>query len=99
MIIGNSSLSKKAQALLSQLGKPWTKKRIDAELCVYRDLGDYDIEVSCDGSSTFDIYVWQKSPKLRIVERRYDLERGSAVYNACRELETKYSASDTEAPA
>ena len=91
MIIGNRSLSKKAQELLSQLGKPWTKKVIDLELCVYRDLGEYEIEVSCYGSPTFDLYVWQKSPGLHIVEKRFGLERGSAVYNACRELEAKYS--------
>ena len=83
------TLSKKAARLLAMLGAPWAKRIIDLELCVYRDLGRYDIEVSCHGSRTIDVYVWQKAP-LRTVEKRYNLPTVEAAYAACRELEAKY---------
>lgn len=90
MLTVNRTLSKKAARLLSMLGKPWTKKIIDMELCVYRDLGVHDIEVSCHGSRTIDIYVWQKSP-MRIVEKRFDIPNVEEAYGVCREIEAKYS--------
>ena len=56
--------------LLSRLGPNYAASIIDGEPCVYRDLGDYDIEIS--GGSyrrPFYIFVWQKCPHLEIVER------------------------------
>ena len=53
------------------LGEPYTLNYIDFENVIYRDLGEYDIEVSgLDNSkSSFfaDIYVWSKPPGRQIV--------------------------------
>ena len=63
-------LCKRKKELLTHLGPNYESRIIDGEPCVYRDLGDYDIEIS--GGSyrrPFYIFVWQKRPHLEIVER------------------------------
>ena len=39
-------LTKNKQELLNYLGKEYNAKNIDMEPCIYRDFGDYDIELS-----------------------------------------------------
>jgi hypothetical protein len=63
-------LCKRKKELLSRLGSNYEARIIDGEPCVYRDLGDYDIEIS-GGSSRhpFYVYVWRKTPQMEIVEQ------------------------------
>ena len=76
--INGCPVSPAKQVLLSQLGSPWTMKRIDFEPCVYRDLGLYDIEIS--GGRTkkeqINIYVWEKQPRLYVIEQHRGLHYG-----------------------
>lgn len=62
---------KRIKEVCAYLGEPYTIDYIDKENVIYRDLGEYDIEVSgLDSSkSTFlvDIYVWAKKPGQHIV--------------------------------
>ena len=62
--------------LLSRLGPNYEARIIDGEPCVYRDLGDYDIEIS-GGSSRhpFYVYVWRKTPQMEIVEQHKNTYR------------------------
>lgn len=52
-------------------GEPYRLVVIDFEPCVYRDLGDYDIEVSGCGNERgpYFIFVWKKEPYPHIVKR------------------------------
>ena len=65
----SKKLSPRQKLLLAYLGDGYTKNRIDLENVIYRDLGDYEIEIS--GCHTqrqpICIYVWKKGG-LRIVE-------------------------------
>ena len=70
------NLSKSKQRLLKYLGKTYTEKVIDLEPCVYRNFGDFDVEIS--GGSyrrPFNIYVWMTNPHLEIVERHMSLKQ------------------------
>lgn len=60
-------------------GKPYRKHIIDGENVIYRDLGDYDIEISGGHRITqpFAIYVWCKKP-LWIEERYHRLPHDHA---------------------
>ena len=63
------------QDLLDYLGKQYTVKRIDGLDCIYRDFGDYDVEV-CGGRTNrarFHIFVWKKKGGYEIVQRFMDL--------------------------
>ena len=63
------------QDLLDYLGKQYTVKRIDGLDCIYRDFGDYDVEV-CGGRTSrarFHIFVWKKKGGYEIVQRFMDL--------------------------
>jgi hypothetical protein len=51
---------------LEYLGPDYTMKVIDLEECAYRDLGEYDIEISGCRKKRYRVYVWQKKP-LKIV--------------------------------
>lgn len=70
-------LCKKKRALLTFLGKEYQEKVIDMEPCVYRDLGDFDIEISGGFyGQPFSIYVWQKRPHMEIIERYKHVNSG-----------------------
>lgn len=60
--------------MIKLLGADYGIKRIDFEDCVYRDLGDFDIEISGCGRKRgpFDVYVRQKQP-LRIVYQKHNI--------------------------
>lgn len=63
------------QDLLDYLGKQYTVKRIDGLDCIYRDFGDYDVEV-CGGRTIrarFHIFVWKTKGGYEIVHRFMDL--------------------------
>jgi len=67
-------LSRCQQQLLEELGEQYSVNRIDGAYCIYRDFGDYDVEI-CGGRTIrapFHIFVWQKKPTLEIVERFMD---------------------------
>lgn len=78
--------------ILKTLGDEWTVKIIDFELCVYRDLGDYDIEIS--GGSygrPVHIFVWEKHP-LGTVEQHMDLNPRTTDFKAlCDDIVARYS--------
>ena len=85
---------KPKKRLLDLLGKGWTIRVIDLEHCVYRDLGDHDIEISGvrTQKSLISIYVWETSPNLRIVERYIDLPQNDAAIKAlCDDIVRRYS--------
>ena len=55
-------LSKNKQALLDYLGFGYRPRVIDFEECIYRDFGEYDVEIS-GGHRKGDrviIYLWRK---------------------------------------
>ncbi|MBE3570852.1 MAG: hypothetical protein IMW92_12300 [Bacillales bacterium] len=65
-------MNRNIQEVLKVLGKEYTVKNIDGEDCVYRDLGEYDIEISgCDEKrKPFSVYVWKKSPKTIVYRKQ-----------------------------
>ena len=70
----NNKLTHYQRQLLKYLGKDYTVNVIDGAECVYRDLGDYDVEII--GGRTkrgkFHIFVWKKD-RMEIVERIFDI--------------------------
>ena len=71
----NNTLTRCQQDLLDYLGKQYTVKRIDGLDCIYRDFGDYDVEV-CGGRTSrarFHIFVWKTKGRYEIVQRFMDL--------------------------
>lgn len=64
-------MNKNLQTILESLGTEYAIKNIDLEDCIYRDLGDFDIEISgCNKKNgPHAVYVWQKKP-LSIVYRK-----------------------------
>ena len=100
-------LCKRKKELLSRLGSNYEARIIDGEPCVYRDLDNYDIEIS--GGSyrrPFYIFVWQKRPHLEIVERykniSYNFDEIEALLNEitlrfkCRETGNNYNTTNNE---
>ena len=71
----STKLSPRQKVMLAHLGKDYTKNRIDFENVIYRDLGDYDIEVSGGHTKNqlIKIYVWKKEEQPFIVERHSHL--------------------------
>ena len=85
---------KPKKRLLDLLGNGWTVRVVDHELCVCRDLGDHDIEISGvrTQQSRISIYVWETSPNVRIVERYIDLPQDDAAIKAlCDDIVKRYS--------
>ena len=69
----STRLSPRQKLLLTYLGKAYGKNRIDGENVIYRDLGDYDIEISgCHTKNQpVSIYVWNKSAGWPFIVERY----------------------------
>ncbi|SDW31124.1 hypothetical protein [Paenibacillus sp. PDC88] len=67
-------MNKNLQHNLNQIGQGFQIKRIDQEDCLYKDLGEYDIEISGGHrkNGPFHLYVWRKKG-LRIVYRKLDV--------------------------
>ena len=67
----STKLSPRQKLLLAYLGSDYCKNRIDGENVIYRDLGDYDIEIS--GCHTKNqpvaIFVWNKADLTRTAVR------------------------------
>ena len=64
-------LSRCQAFLLGKLGDPYRANRIDGACCIYRDFGDYDVEI-CSGRTKralYHIFIWRKKPVMKIVER------------------------------
>ena len=63
------------QDLLDYLGKQYTVKRIDGLDCIYRDFGDYDVEISGGGGSLTKLHIsgWATEGGDEIVHRFMDL--------------------------
>lgn len=61
-------LSKAQKDLLAYLGPQYTTLVIDLELCLYRDFGEFDVEISGGHDrrrkSGFSLYVWDKRTAL-----------------------------------
>jgi len=53
----SKKLSPRQKLLLAYLGDGYTKNRIDLENVIYRDLGDYEIEIS-DELKNVNIYKY-----------------------------------------
>ena len=85
--MANNKLNKYQRELLMYLGKDYTVGIIDGGECIYRDLGDFDIEII--GGRTpkgkFHVFVWKKS-NTEIVERyfaiQHDLELMKSFLNS-----------------
>ena len=69
----NEELSIGKRKLLEYLGDEYTTKIIDLCLCVYINLGDYDIEIAGGYRSrdSFEVYVWRMKDRIEIVERYF----------------------------
>ena len=68
-------LSRCQALLLEKLGDPYRVNRIDGASCIYRDFGDYDVEI-CGGRTSrarFHIFVWKTKGGYEIVHRFMDL--------------------------
>ena len=63
-------LTKNKQELLNYLGKEYNAKNIDMEPCIYRDFGDYDIELSGAHKKGLPatIFFWDKRDGFHVVE-------------------------------
>ena len=73
--MNKNTLTRSQLELLDYLGTQYTVKRIDGLDCIYRDFGDYDVEV-CGGKNNrarFHIFVWKKNGGYEIVQRFMDL--------------------------
>ncbi len=70
-------LTKNKQALLDYLGKDYEAKNIDMEACIYRDFGDYDIEVSGGHlkNKKVIIFLWDKRDGFHVIETA-EIENG-----------------------
>jgi len=77
-------MNRNLKEVLAAVGSDYTIKVIDFEDCVYRDLGEFDIEVSgCNYKNrTFSVYVWSKYPQ-QIVYRKHDIKTTPGL---CKEL-------------
>ena len=66
----SNKLSPRQKLLLSYLGSDYCKNRIDGENVIYRDLGNYEIEISgCHTKKQpVAIFVWNKADLTRTVE-------------------------------
>ena len=66
----SNKLSPRQKLLLSYLGSDYCKNRIDGENVIYRDLGNYEIEISgCHTKKQpVAIFVWNKTDLTRTVE-------------------------------
>ena len=96
----STRLSPRQKMLLAYLGKAYGKNRIDGENVIYRDLGDYDIEISgCHTKNQLvSIYVWNKSGGWPFIIERYphlpqDYEQIKRLLD---EIVTRYSKKEDE---
>jgi hypothetical protein len=58
--------------VLKAVGNEYTVKIIDGEDCVYRDLGEYEIEISgcAEKRKPFSVYVWKKFPQMIVYRKQ-----------------------------
>lgn len=88
-----NGLSRCQRQMMEQLGDAYRENRIDGASCVYRDFGDYDVEI-CGGRTLrapFHIFVWRKKPHMEIVQRYLDVPHdGRQVAALLREIELQY---------
>lgn len=79
-----TDLSPTQQKFLAQLGSDYTTKRIDTEECIYRNFGDFDVEVSGGRSPRrrISIFVWQTKPYKQIVEQYLRIPHDCSRINA-----------------
>ena len=76
-----NNLTTRQRELLAFLGNDYTAKVIDQSESIYRDLGDYDIEVigGCTRRNKFHVFLWQRKPNVEIIERFLDLPHDFAI--------------------
>ena len=90
----STRLSPRQKRLLAYLGKEYGKNRIDGENVIYRDLGDYDIEISgCHTKNQpVSIYVWEKKEWVHIVETHTRLPQDyEQIKQLLDDIVTRYS--------
>lgn len=79
--------------LCKELGTGFTIRVIDAEQVIYKDFGNFDVEIS--GANTTSktkkvtIYVWNKTNGLSIIETIPDVSQHS-IGDHIKEIEYKY---------
>lgn len=95
-------LSRRQAFLLEKLGDPYRVNRIDGAGCIYRDFGDYDVEI-CGGRTKrapYHIFVWRKKPAMKIVERYMDLPHDDELVTALlQQIAQRYETRDQEVRA
>ena len=95
----STRLSPRQKMLLAYLGKAYGKNRIDGENVIYRDLGDYDIEISgcLTKNQPVSIYVWEKKEWVHIVETHTRLPQDyEQIKRLLDEIVTRYSKKEDE---
>ena len=95
----STRLSPRQKLLLAYLGKAYGKNRIDGENVIYRDLGDYDIEISgCHmKNQPVSIYVWEKKEWVHIVETHTRLPQDyEQIKRLLDDIVTRYSKKEDE---
>lgn len=85
-------LTKRKQSLLQYLGKDYIAKNIDCEPCIYRDFGEYDIEISGGhkNSECVTIYLWEKKERVKVVENVTVENNNEKVAKVLKQLFMKY---------
>jgi len=89
--------SKNQQELLNFLGKEYSVKEIDCELCLYRKINShYDIEISGTSRKNhpISVFVWDISKgegvSATIVEKYFDISNRVSLKMLLDELTKKY---------
>ena len=85
-------LTKSQKQLLDYLGKDFSTKVIDWELCLYRKFIDYDVEISGGYyRRPFNIYVWRINPHYEIIERHFKVPHNyEVVKNLLDDISSRY---------
>lgn len=77
---------------LKFLGPNYCIKTIDWEKCLYRDLGDYDIEISHETRNKgYIIYLWSKRKYLHIIRTYPKTNNLSELKRYLDEIEINYT--------
>ncbi len=72
--MNDATFTRKLHKLQRELGNKYTIKKIDGNECIYRNMGDYDVEilVGCEsmyGKGKVVICLWQTRPYMKMIRQ------------------------------
>lgn len=85
----------KFNKIINKLGKNYSKKIIDMELCGYRKLNNnYDIEISGINTNSskndFTVYLWKLKPNPTISKSYPDIKSVDQLIQILNQIEDEY---------